>query len=88
MYKFVKLVNKLILVNHAVPLTHNFQSKIINTQFRTKTSLIGSRFLIHNNLNPRKNNLISIKNSFQINLIKRFYNEDTNAAGVWDPYPG
>src|SRR3954452_12224121 len=91
--KFVKLTDKLIL-NHAAPLItiYNFQSKIINTQIRTKTSLINSRFSIHTNPNSKKNNsLISIKNSFRINFIiqqKRFFNEDTNASSVWDPYPG
>src|ERR1700722_4716803 len=92
-HKFVKLADKLIL-NHVSPLiiTYNLQSKIIkNTQFRTKSSLIGSRFSIDINVNSRKNIFTSINNySFKINFIqqqKRFYNENTNAAGVWDPYP-
>ena len=83
--------DKLIL-NHAAPLVTicNFQNKIINTQLRTKTSFIGLTLSIRINPNLRKNNLISIKNSFQINFIqqKRFFNEDTNASSVWDPYPG
>jgi len=86
--KFVKLTDR-FLVNHTTPfmITLSSQSKMINTQFRMKTSLIGSRIPIDSN--PRKN-FIPINNPFQINLIqrKRFFNEDTNASSVWDPYPG
>ncbi|RIA87170.1 hypothetical protein C1645_807447 [Glomus cerebriforme] len=56
-----------------------------------KFSLIDSNFSIDNKINSKKNLFFtSINNSFKINFIqqqKRFYNEDTNAAGVWDPYP-
>lgn len=83
-HKFVRLTDKL-MVTRAAPLVviPSFPIKIINTQFRAKSSLIGSRII-----NSKNDNLFSVKNSFQTNFIKRFYNEDTNAAGVWDPYPG
>lgn len=88
--KFVKLADKLILNqanNHVSPIliSYNFQNKIIkNTQFRMNSSLII-------NVTPKKNDFISFNGSFKINFIqqqKRFYNENTNASSVWDPYPG
>ena len=51
------------------------------------SSLIESKFLDIKVNNNKKNNFISFKINF-IQQQKRFYNEDTNAAGVWDPYPG
>jgi hypothetical protein len=85
---FVKLADKLILNqanNHvsSILFTYNFQNNIIkNTQFRMNSSLII-------NVKPKKNDLIFFNDSFKINYIqKRFYNEDTNASSVWDPYPG
>ncbi|CAB5216832.1 unnamed protein product [Rhizophagus irregularis] len=87
--KFVKLADKLILNqanNHFSPIliSYNFQNKIIkNTQFRMNSSLII-------NVTPKKNDFISFNGSFKINFIqqqKRFYNENTNASSVWDPYP-